>query len=66
VAWALSLVNIAVEVIGVLITQIMENNKRKVDARAMANDDAKPLIDKVNNLESLRGDFDTNPSSVAK
>jgi hypothetical protein len=66
VAWALSLVNIAVEVIGVLITQIMENNKRKVDARAMDNDDAKPLIDKVNNLESLRGDFDTNPSSVAK
>ncbi|KAF3039303.1 hypothetical protein E8E11_007323 [Didymella keratinophila] len=57
VAWALSLVNIAVEVIGVLITQIMENSKRKAEARAMTNDDAKPLIEKVNNLENLRSDF---------
>lgn len=56
-AWALSLVNIAVEIIGVLITQIMENNKRKADVRAMANDDAKPLIEKANKLDDLRGDF---------
>jgi hypothetical protein len=54
-------VNIAVEIIGVLITQIMENNKRKADARVMANDDATPLIEKANNLENLRSDF-----SVAK
>lgn len=53
VAWALSLVNIGVEIIGVLITQIMDNNKRKADARAMASDDVKPLMDKYDDLDTL-------------
>ena len=66
VAWALSLLNIAVEIVGVLITQIMKNNKRKADARASTGDDSVPLITKADNLDRMRDDLDTNSLPAAK
>lgn len=64
-AWALSLLNIAVEVIGVLITQLLENNQRKADKRAMADDDSAPLINKADNLDRMRNDLDANSLPAA-
>lgn len=60
--------NIAVEIIGIIITQILENNKRKADARAMADDDSanKPLIDRYDRLDALSDDVRVDPTSAAK
>ncbi|KAF3033423.1 hypothetical protein E8E12_002377 [Didymella heteroderae] len=70
VAWALSLLNISVEIIGVVITQMMESNKREANSRAMvggkpnaANDDsaANPLLTKYGDLEDLGNDLHKDP-----
>lgn len=67
VAWALSLVNIGVEVLGALIAQIMENDKRKSEARAMASDDAKPLMNKYDDLDTLGNELhETDRPKAAK